>query len=230
VPATHAKAWLRSALPMALTEGMRILHGNVSIVLLGALSTSVLVGVFRVASSMGLLLNMPVTLLQVVSAPVFSRLHAAGDHKRLQRMLSWVAPAMVTGVAIVILPIVLGGPQLLAKVFGAEFGASYVPLLILSAGTLIGSAFGAGTTLLNMTGHERRVTRAFGLSLVVLGLLSPPLIQFWGAVGAASANSIAFVLWTVLMWLDARRLLQLDTSIAYSFRKVCAFKVDDSVK
>lgn len=213
VPAIHAKTWLRSALPMALTEGMRMLHGNVSILLLSAFSTSVIVGVFRVATSMGLLLTMPVTLLHVVSAPVFSRLHAAGDHKRLQRMLSWVAAAMVTGVVLVTLPFVLVGPQLLANVFGAEFGSSNAPLLILSAGTLISSAFGAGATLLNMAGYERRVTRAFGLSLIVLGLLSVPFIKLWGAVGAALANSIAFILWSMLMWLDARRLLYLDTSV-----------------
>jgi len=214
VPADHAKAWLRSALPMALTEGMRMLHGNASILLLGALSTSLVVGVFRVASSMGLLLTMPITLLHVVSAPIFARLYAAGDIARLQRMLSWVAASMVAGVAIVSLPFIFSGQSILIKVFGAEFGSSNESLLILSAGTLIGSAFGAGATLLNMTGHERRVTRAFGLSLIVLGLFSPPLIYFFGAVGAATANSIAFILWSFLMWLDARSLLKLDTSIA----------------
>lgn len=221
-PATHAKAWLRSALPMAVTEGMRVLHGNVSILLLGAFSTSVVVGVFRVSSSMSLLLSMPVSLLNVVSAPILSRLHAAGDSKRLQRMLSWVAVSMVTGVSILTLPFIFVGPQLLAKVFGAEFGASQIPLLILSAGALIGSAFGASATLLNMTGHERQVTRAFGLSLAVLGLLSPPLIHFWGAAGAASANSIAYVLWSMLTWLNAKQLLELDSSL-FHFLKSTPF-------
>lgn len=213
--ASNAKVWIRSALPMALTEGMRVLHGNISILLLGALSISATVGVFRVASSMALLLMMPVSLIHIVSAPVFSGLHAAGDHVRLQRMLSWVAAAMVLGVASLTLPFVFFGEQLVGTVFGADFGASNASLLILSAGTLIGSAFGAGATLLNMTGHEKRVTRAFGLSLISLGILSPPLIQFWGAVGAALANSVSFVLWSFLMWRDARSLLRLDTSLLY---------------
>jgi O-antigen/teichoic acid export membrane protein len=224
IPATHAKAWLRSALPMALTEGMRMLHGNVSILLLGVISTSTIVGIFRVASSASMLLTMPVTLMHVVSAPVFARLHAAGDRKKLQRMLGWVAMAMVTGVTIVALPFILVGPQLLGRVFGAEFGASNTPLLILSVGTLIGSAFGAGATLLNMTGHEKRVTRAFGISLIVLALLSLPFISIWGAVGAASANSIAFILWSALMWLDARRLLNLDTSIIQFIHEALRFR------
>lgn len=218
-PETHAKAWLRSAMPMALTEGMRVLHGNVSILMLGALSTTALVGVFRVASSMGLLLSMPVSLLHVVSAPIFSRLHSAQDHRRLQQMLRWVAAAMLLGVAMVALPFFVMGPDLLEMVFGYEFAASNEPLLIISAGTLIGSTFGAGATLLNMTGHEGRVTRASGLCLAALGLLSLPLIQFWGVVGAAWANSITFLMWNVLMWLDAKQLLGLDTSVFNFFSK-----------
>lgn len=215
---TDAKGWLRSAWPMALTEGMRMLHGNATILLLGALSTSAVVGVFRVASSMGLLLTFPVSLLHIVSAPIFARLHAARDYKRLQRMLGLVAISMVVSVAILTLPFVLAGPQLLTQVFGAEFGASNTPLLILSAGTLVGSAFGAGATLLNMTGHEKRVTRASLLSFVALGLLAVPCIRYWGSTGAASANSIAFVLWSMLLWLDSRRLLGLDTSLAQLVR------------
>ena len=224
VPATHARVWLRSAFPMALTEGMRILQGNFSILLLGTLSTSVVVGVFRVASSMGLLLTMPVSLLHIVSAPIFSRLHSEGDQKRLQRMSSWVAGAMVIGVAIATLPFLFFGPQLLIKVFGTEFGVSNAPMVILSAGTMIGSGFGAGATLLNMTGYEKRVTRAFGLSLVVLGLISLPLIYFWGAIGAAYANSVAFILWSFFMWQDARRLLQIDTSIVPFIQEVLSFR------
>lgn len=224
VSATRTKLWWKSAMPMALSEGMRILSGNLSILLLGVLSTTAVVGIFRVASSMGILLSMPVTLVHVVSAPIFSRLHAAGEQKRLQRMLSWVAAAMVLGVGVVTIPFVLLGSKLMAMVFGAEFGASNVPLLILSTGTLIGSAFGAGAILLNMTVHERRVTRAFGFSLAVLGLFSPPLIQLWGAVGAALANSIAYVLWCILMWVDARRLLRLETSIFPIMRIALRFR------
>lgn len=63
------KTWLHSTIPMALTEAMRVLQGNFSILLLGALTTTVAVGIFRVASSMGLLLNMPVSLIHVVSVP-----------------------------------------------------------------------------------------------------------------------------------------------------------------
>lgn len=230
VPATQSKAWLRSAIPMAMTEGMRILHGNVSILMLGALALTPLVGVFRVATSMGMLVNMPIALLNIVSSPIFSRLHVAGDKKRLQRMLSWIAVAMVIGVATLTLPFLILGPQLLIILFGIEFGESNTPLLVLSFGTIIGSTFGAGATLLNMTGHEKRVARAFGLSLLALLLFSPLFIHLWGAVGAALANSLAYILWCFLMWLSARRQLQLDTSIVPVIRDVLRFGIEKFLK
>lgn len=213
-----SKAWLRSTVPMALTEAMRILHGNVSILILGAMSASFAVGVFRVASSMGMLLNMPVSLIHVISGPIISRLHALQDMDRLQKLLSWVAVIMVAGVACVTLPFVFFGEQLQGFLFGMEYAPSNAPLLVLSAGTIVGSAFGPGVTLLNMTGHEKRVTRSLGFSLLILVILSPPMIFYFGAVGAAIANSISFVVWSAILWKDARDLLGVDSSLAYVVR------------
>ena len=225
-PEIHAKAWWKSTLPMALTDGLRLLQGNLSILLLGVFSTTAMVGVFRVASSLGILLIMPVSLLHIVSATFFSRLYAAKDYQKLQQMLKWVAVAMFLGVICFTLPFFLIGEQIITYVFGTEFSNSNTPLLILSAGTVIGSAFGASVTLLNMTKHEKRVTRAFGLSLLLLGTVSIPFIMLWGVTGAALANSIAFISFSVLTWWDARSLLQLDTSLFSFIHQTSRFKQD----
>lgn len=159
------KDWLKSTVPMALTEAMRVLLGNFSILIMGVMAEPLAVGVFRVASSMGLLLNMTVSLVHVASGPIISRLHASQDKVRLQELLGWLALTMVGGVAILTLPFVFFGERLLGMVFGLEFSVSNDALLVLSVGTIVGSAFGPGATLLNMTGHEQRVTRGLGFSL-----------------------------------------------------------------
>jgi O-antigen/teichoic acid export membrane protein len=217
---TASCRWFQSALPMALTEGMRAFQGNILIVLLGLLSTSATVGVFRVATSMGLLLMMPVSLIHVVSAPIFSGLHAKGDRASMQRMLTAVAASMVAGVTVLTLPFLFFGQRLLAFMFGAEFAGANSSLLILSAGVILGCCFGPGATLLNMTGHERRVTRAFTVALVALVVLAIPLVHFFGAEGAALANSFSFLLWSALMWGDARGLLRVETSLFLFTRRV----------
>lgn len=205
--------WRRSALPMALTEGMRVVHANSSLLLLGVFSATAAVGVFRVATSVSVLLSMPVSLMHVVCAPAFSRLHVQKDHHGLQVMLSRVSAVMVVGVGVLTLPVLFWGEQILEGLFGPGFGQSVIPLLILSLGVMTGSALGPGATLLNMTGHEKRVTYASLWSLVVLVSLAVPLVVFWGETGAAVANSLTFVFWSGLMWWDSRKLLGVDSSV-----------------
>lgn len=93
-PRIQSHAWWASALPMALTEGMRVLQGHLAILLLGLMATVAMVGIFRVASSAALLVAVPVALLNVVGAPIIARLHTQGDHARTQRLLSWIALAL----------------------------------------------------------------------------------------------------------------------------------------
>jgi O-antigen/teichoic acid export membrane protein len=111
------------------------------------------------------------------------------------------------------LPFLLAGEPLLRKLFGADFAASNSPLLMLCAGGILYSALGPAIIVLNMTGYERRVTRAFFISLAILLLLIMPLVRFYGAMGAAATSALAMVVGNGLMWRDARRYLSLDTSL-----------------
>jgi len=210
------KAWLHSSIPMAFTEAMRALQGNFSILILGVLATTATVGIFRVASSMSLLINMPVALIHVVSGPIISRLHASQDMNRLQKLIGWTTLSMVVGSACMTIPFFFFGQEILGLLFGSEYSPSNASLLILSVGTVVGSAFGPGATLLNMTGHEKRVTRSLGLSLVLLAILALPLTFYLGAVGAALANSFSFVFWSAVLWKDAWHLLGVDASLRYT--------------
>lgn len=218
IPRIQSHDWWSSALPMALTEGMRVLQGHLVILLLGFMVTVARVGLFRVAGSMLLLINFPVSLFNVVGAPIIARLYAQGDRARLQRLLSWVALGMVSSTLLLTLPFFFAGVPLLSTVFGEEFGDANTPLLILCGGALLNAFFGANAALLNMTGHQVWVTRASVVSLVLLVVTTLPLIILFDVVGAAIANALAMLAWNILMWLDARRLLILDTSLLHLFK------------
>lgn len=164
-----------------------------------------------------LLINFSVSLFNVVGAPI-ARLHAQGDQARLQRLFSWVALGMVSGTLLLTLPFFFAGVPLLSTVFGEEFGDANTPLLILCGGALLNAFFRANAALLILTGHQVRVTRASGVSLVILALASPPLVFLSDVVGAAIANALAMLVWNILMWLDARGFLILDTSLLHLFK------------
>lgn len=215
---TQSRDWWASALPMSLSEGMRVLQGHLVILLLGFMATASMVGVFRVANSVYLLIAVPFTLLNIVGAPIIARLHAQGDRARSQRLMSWIALGMVGTTLLLTLPFVVAGEMLLSIVFGAGFGDANAPLLVLCGSAMINGFFGASTTLLNMTGYHARVTRASGISLATLAVTSPPLIHYFGVMGAASATAFSLILVNALAWRDAFNLLEVDTSFVKLLR------------
>jgi O-antigen/teichoic acid export membrane protein len=211
-PEIAAREWRSSAYPMALTEGMRVLQGHLSVLLLGWMTTVATVGLFRVASSVAVLMAFPLTLFALVGSPIIARLHAQKDYARLQRLLSWLSLGMTGSTVMMALPFVIGGDKLLGWIFGNEFAASNPILLILCLSTALTAFFGVNAVLLNMTGHQKRVTRASWISLTVMGILGPLMINAFGALGAAVASTISMLVWNTQMWRDGIRLLSLDAS------------------
>ena len=207
------EGWLRSALPMALAGAMRVLQGNLSLILLGYLAAPADVGLFRAGTSTALLIAMPVSVSHVIAAPTFSRLHAIKDMVELQSYLRRTTRLTVACMFAFLLPFIATGEALLSYVFGPEFGESNAVIVIASVGTLIGASFGPAATLLNMVGEEKYVARSFAMSLLVLIGTTPPLILLAGIEGAAVANAVAFVLWSAMLWRRARKLLGVDSSV-----------------
>ncbi|MDR7135856.1 O-antigen/teichoic acid export membrane protein [Lysobacter niastensis] len=205
--------WLRSAAPMALSEGVRVLQAHLVIIVLGVMAAASEVGLFRVAVSVSLLITLPVSLLNVVSSPMLAKLHAEGDLAGMQRLLFRVSVGMTVGVILLCLPFVFFGRELLGFVFGQQFSGSLNSLLILSAGALVNAVFGAAIGLLNMTGHEKKVTRAFLVSLLFLAIMVVPLTLVYGGAGAALASSATVACWNWIMWKDAMKHCNLDASI-----------------
>lgn len=211
-PQMNARGWWASALPMALTEGMRVFQGHLAVLLLGWMTTFASVGLFRVASSVAVLMAFPLTISALVGSPVIARLHAQNDHARLQRLLSWLALGMTASTILMASPFLIAGGPLLGWVFGSEFSASNPILLVLCLSTSLTAFFGVNAVLLNMTGHQKRVTRASWISLAIVLVLSPVLIRGFGAMGAAIATTVSMLAWNTQMWRDGIRLLSLDAS------------------
>lgn len=217
-PVMAAREWRGASFPMAMTQGLRIVQGQLPILVLGWLVSIAEVGLFRAASSMLLVLGMPITLFNVIAGPVAARLHAEGDSVRLQKLLSWSSLGMSVTVFCSSLPIFVAGAPIIRLAFGAQFEGALVPLEILSVGCCLNAMFGAGVVVLNMTGHHACVTRLFVVSLIVLMVLTPPLSWFYGIDGAAVATAASMALFGLLAWLQVRSRLRLDSSVFGAFR------------
>jgi len=208
----QARKWMSSSLPMALTEGMRVFQGHLALLILGLFISLTDVGIFKVAVSISALIAMPISLINIVSASIVSDLYTKGEFRKLAKMARLMAVLMVIGVSLLVLPFIFYGEELITWVFGEGYSQSALILLIISGGHLVNAFFGINVILLNMTKHEKRVTRAFLYSLIVNILLSIGLIYKFGIIGAALANALGLIVWNVLMWNDVKNLLNINSA------------------
>ncbi|HVM21669.1 MAG TPA: flippase [Sphingomicrobium sp.] len=208
------RSWLSSTIPMALSDAVQSLQWQLATIALGLLATAAEVGILRVATSTAIVTGVPAIILASAVVPMFARLHAVGEHAQLQRLATLGARLQFTAVAMIVLPLMVGAEFLLSTLFGPTFAPAAPTLRILLIGQLITTAFGANGALLNMTGHERRVTRGVGIGLALNISLVLLLAGHWGSVGTAVAVVASQLCWNLLLWWDARRLLGIDTSIA----------------
>jgi O-antigen/teichoic acid export membrane protein len=212
-PVRAGRKWLASSIPMAMTDGIRILQTEMTVVLLGVVASPVAVGYFRIASATALTSASAILIVAQVAVPTLARLYEEKDHARLQNVVTAFAWAQLAGVLVIALPLLLFPQFLISAVFGASYVPAVEPLEILLVGHVASAAFGPNAILLNMAHHERRLTRAVAIATAIGLTLAAILSRFNGASGAATGILAWMLVWNVLTWRDARKLLDIETSI-----------------
>jgi O-antigen/teichoic acid export membrane protein len=207
------RGWLASSIPMGLADAVFHLQLQLAVLLLGVFASPAEVGLLRVSMAVAAVITVPVTVVNITVLPLFARLHSQGEHSRLQKVLTSTARVQCAGVILLSFPLLAAAGWLLGLVFGSSYVPAADTLRILIVGAIVSAAFGTNGALLNMTGHERRVTRGVSIALVVNVVLVVALAPKWGSVGSAVAILAGQCCWNVLLWVDARRRLQLETSI-----------------
>jgi O-antigen/teichoic acid export membrane protein len=216
-PAYRTRAWLASALPLALIAGLQLVSANTDIVMLGFFAPRDDVGVYRVAVQGSSLVAFGLYAVNMVASPRMARAHQEGDDESLQRLATHAARvALVAAVPAVAVLGAFGGP-ILGLVFGDDFRRGAAVLFVLALGQLVNAAFGSVGTLLKMTGHERDVAAGAGVAALVNVTLNLVLIPLLGMMGAALATVVTFLTWNGLLWRAVRRRLGIgSTALGWS--------------
>jgi O-antigen/teichoic acid export membrane protein len=189
---------------------LNILIGQLDILLLGWMQGEHVVGLYAPANRLANLVSLNLVAINTVSAPIFAKLYANRDMKKLQLVVHqasfWlVIPSLV----VTVLYIAFG--RMILSLFGSEYISSYPYLVILSVGQLVNASAGSVGYLLNMTGYQNTVSKTFVVIAAVSCFLHWVLIQFMQATGAAMANAAIMMLWNVVLVYQVYRLLGLST-------------------
>lgn len=195
----HSREWLRGSFPFLLLEGLRVAGPQIPIIALGLLQPVEEVGWLRVALSLSALTPFVHGIMATVAQPEFARLHAVGDNAGLQDLTTRIIRVAVAATVPIVVVFVAAGGPLLRALYGDDYAASYVPLVVLVFAELVSVIFGPVEVLLAMTHNERFALQALGLSGVMAIVMSLILIPSFGAVGAALASATALITWNAVM-------------------------------
>lgn len=219
VPEYQSHQWLKSALPFALIGGAGIINNQADIIMIGWFMEPEDVGIYRVAVQGAALVAFGLQAVNAMVAPQFSRLYAQGDMKRLQHLVTSSARVILIAALPLTVAFVFAGNVIISWIFGIDYVASYLPLVILAVAQLINAGFGAVGFLLNMTGHETIVARIFWQTALLNIVMNASLIPLFGIAGAAIASAVALILWNLLLYRQVLAKLGLNSNaIRFSSR------------
>jgi O-antigen/teichoic acid export membrane protein len=212
VPAYATRAWAVSALPFLLMGGLNLVNYQTDLIMLGWFGTAAEVGVYRVAGVGSGLVVFVLGAANAMLAPTIAALHARGETRRLQRVVTQSARLVLLCALPAALALILFGRWILTAVFGAEYAVGATALAILAAAQLANAATGSVGQLLSMTGHERDAARGIALSALINVVLNALLIPRWGMNGAAAASAASLITWNVLLAILVHRRLGLHST------------------
>ena len=216
-PHVENRAWLLSAIPLALFGGMAIINQQASILLQGFYLPDTDIGFFRVALQVSHLASFGLLAVNMVVAPRFAALYSKNQMSQLQNLVTSSAGIILAFNLVVTIGFAVFGKYFLRKVFGISFEIAYIPMLILLGGQLVNSGVGSVALLLNMTNHERETAKVYLLAAVVNISVNLLLIPNWGIIGSSIAIVTSQIALNLILWWVVREKLHIN-SFAFSFR------------
>jgi len=179
---------LKSSMPLFWASISQIVITLSATIMLGMWSTSVDVGLYGAAGRGALLITFVVQAVTSIASPKFSVLYNQGSMSALGN-LARNSSALLTLAASPFLIIFWQFPEIVMRIFGAEFVIGASVLSILAIGQAVNVITGPAGNVLMMCGYERLVRNVLLASATICLIANLILIPRMGAVGAAIANS-----------------------------------------
>ncbi|MFC7357411.1 oligosaccharide flippase family protein [Jejudonia soesokkakensis] len=209
----ETKFWLKEATPFAITGGVQILKTRSLTYLLAIFGSLEAVAIFDVAMRGASLVSFTVDALNKAISPYISSAFELQQKKTLQRIIKKTARLIFILSIPIALIFIIGGEAIVSWLFGNEYIASYIPLIILCIGHIVNALSGPLAAVLNMTGNQTVLSKNQILMMITSILLSIPLIYYYNVLGAAVVFSVVLLIQNSLLYVFTKRKLKLDTTV-----------------
>lgn len=211
-PTREGRTWLRVSLPNFFIAGMHLVLGQTDIIMVGLLLGTDQAGIYAVATRLAELSLMGGMAANSIVAPMISKLFSTGKSHDLQRVVTWATRGIFLFTLIVCAALLGFGTQVLA-LFGAEFVAGYIPMLVLLIGAMVVSSAGSAGYLLTMTGYQDQAAWIVGCAATLNVMLNLLLIPAYGLLGAAMATAVSKAIVGLASYVLVIRHLNIDAGV-----------------
>jgi O-antigen/teichoic acid export membrane protein len=168
---------------------MGFLYAQTDKIILGFYLNARSVGVYAVAATIVAFIPIALQSVNQIFSPTIADLHARGETKLLSRLFQTLTK-WIMGLTLPLAAVVIVFSRVLMRIFGHDFEAGWVILVIGAAGQLVNCATGSVGFLLLMSGNERRLVKIQAIMAVVTVALCLLFVPRWGIAGAALAAAI----------------------------------------
>jgi len=188
---------VKVSMTMFMTSAMLLIMGWTDTFMLGIFRSASEVGVYRISIQIALLTSFTLGAVNSIAAPKFSELYWKNENNALKTVTKFASKVVFLSALPVYLIIVLFSKQILG-IFGKEFIAGSIALIILATGQFVNAACGSVGFLLDMTGNQKIFMTAMLIGGTLNIVLNFWLIPFYGIIGAALATAVSTAVWNIL--------------------------------
>lgn len=202
------------SIPVMGYEFVYILMIRLDALMVGYFLPALQVGIYAIAIEIALMTKKVRQWFDPIFGPIIAELYYLKDMERLEHNFALVARWILT-INLCFLAVVLLIGRDLLTLFGPEFGAGFVVVVLLACSQVIYASIGSGDTMLIMSGHPYITLVNSLIALVLNFLVNLWLIPKFNMVGAAIGTLIAFTFLTILRVVELYHLFRI-----HPFRRV----------
>jgi O-antigen/teichoic acid export membrane protein len=201
---------VRESLPMMMANSMLLVAGWINTIMLGIWSTESDVGIFSVVLKIATFATFMLMSINAIATPRFAQLYHKNEMSALKDYTQQTTRVIFySSTPIFVLIIVFH--EWLLSLFGEEFRAGGIALLITMAGQFFNVFAGSVGAILNMTGRQKVFRNIIFISTAFNIILCAILIPRMGLNGSAIASMAFMASWNLLSMIYIFRDMKIHT-------------------
>ncbi len=210
-PEYNRKLWLSVSFTIFIISVITLVLKRIDVLFISYYYGNTHAGIYAVAAMISAFVPFGLTVVDYVFAPRISELYESRQFEKLEAMVSKTSRIIFIITLPIALVIIVFG-RFILQIFGTAFVASYLPLIILTAGQLVNAWTGMVAAVMTMTGNQK----IFLLVYVFAGLLDVALnfmlVPSLGMNGAAIASAISLAALNLVMYSIVKKKLKIKAS------------------